>query len=63
MWAGELLHELLSGEKTPGVPDGIREQARRILRHFPTRYDINTIARREERSGRFPMLERLEPDR
>ena len=29
------LVDLLSTEQTPGVPDSVRREARRVLRHYP----------------------------
>lgn len=34
------LLDLCNSKKTPRVPAGIREQARRLLRHYPTKYDL-----------------------
>lgn len=44
LYAGELLTDLLDAVKTPGVPDSVRERARRVLRHYPARHDIAIIA-------------------
>lgn len=34
----DFLLSLLDPKKTPGVPKAIREEARRCLRHFPSKY-------------------------
>ena len=36
----QFLLDLCNPKKTPRVPAGIREQARRLLRHYPTKYDL-----------------------
>jgi len=36
----QFLLDLCNAKKTPRVPAGIREQARRLLRHYPTKYDL-----------------------
>jgi hypothetical protein len=36
----QFLLDLCNSKKTPRVPAGIREQARRLLRHYPTKYDL-----------------------
>jgi hypothetical protein len=41
------LIELLDPKKTPRVPKAIRQQASRLLKHYPTQYDM------EEMEGRF----------
>lgn len=38
--AEAFLCELLSPAATPKVPRAVRERARAILRHYPTKYDI-----------------------
>jgi hypothetical protein len=35
------LRELLSHNETPGVPEAIREQARRLPRHYPLGSDVH----------------------
>lgn len=42
--ARQFLMELCSAEKTPRVPQIIRNQARGILRHYPSDYDMNRAA-------------------
>ena len=36
----QFLLDLCNSKKTPRVPAGVREQARRLLRHYPTKYDL-----------------------
>ena len=40
----QFLLDLLDPKKTPRVPKEIREQARRCLRHYPRRYDLDLLA-------------------
>ena len=40
----EFLRELCY--TTPRVPKAVREEARRLLRHFPTKYDLDRCAAR-----------------
>jgi hypothetical protein len=35
------LRELITSELTPGVPDDVREEACRLLRHYPLPGDMN----------------------
>jgi len=34
------LMDLQDAKKYPRVPEGVREEARRLLRHYPTKYDL-----------------------
>jgi len=43
-WARELMYDLMDPKKTPGVPKTIREQARSVLRHYPSDWDIDRSA-------------------
>ncbi|MGI9143631.1 MAG: BPSL0761 family protein, partial [Fluviibacter sp.] len=40
----QFLLALCDKHKTPRVPEHIREQARFLLRHYPTRLDMDTIS-------------------
>lgn len=44
VWAKNFLYDLCDPKKTPGVPKNIREQARSILRHYPSEWDLNRAA-------------------
>lgn len=44
----QFLLQLLDPKKTPRVPRYIREQAHRLLRHYPTKFDMQFIAKRED---------------
>jgi hypothetical protein len=44
----KFLYDLLDPKKTPRVPKEIREQAHRLLRHYPTKFDMDTISDRED---------------
>jgi len=60
-WAGQLLIELLDPDLNPDIPEKVREQARRVLRHYPAPLEIVSLAQRDERNpiGR-PMLDSAE---
>lgn len=47
----QFLLELCDPTLTPRVPRKIREQARALLRHYPTGYDMERISRKEDQSG------------
>jgi hypothetical protein len=51
VWAGELLRELTRHDLMPDVPENVREQARRVLRHYPMPSEIVSLALRDERSS------------
>ena len=44
----KFLLELLDPKKTPRVPLSVRKEARNLLRHYPTEFDMNMIADRED---------------
>ena len=44
----QFLMDLLDAKKTPRVPKSIRESARHCLRHYPTKFDMEIIAERED---------------
>lgn len=46
LWAEQFLQDLMDPRKTPRVPKQIRQQARAVLRHYPSTYYIDQIARR-----------------
>ena len=41
----QFLYDLLFPKKTPKVPKAIRERARRLLRHYPSSYWIDTCSK------------------
>jgi hypothetical protein len=43
-WANDLLVRLLDKKATPRVPETVREEARRILRHYPNDFDLHLAA-------------------
>lgn len=45
LWAGRFLQSLSYSSETPRVPLKIREQARSILRHFPSQWDMDRASR------------------
>ena len=42
----KFLLDLLDPKKTPRVPREVRDNARRCLRHYPRRYDLDRMATR-----------------
>lgn len=40
----DFLAELLDPKKTPRVPKEVRQQASRMLKHFPRNYDMEIVA-------------------
>ena len=43
-WAREFMYELMDPKKTPGLPKAIRDQARSVLRHYPSDWDMSRAA-------------------
>ncbi len=41
----EFLVELMSAERTPGIPDAVRSEARRLLRHYPSLTELDLAHR------------------
>jgi hypothetical protein len=41
----EFLLELQDPTKSPGVPEEVRREANRLLRHFPSTWDLNAAHR------------------
>ena len=48
VWTHDFLVELLDPKATPRVPKIIRERARRLLRHYPSKFEMDVIADRED---------------
>jgi hypothetical protein len=44
----KFLLDLLDPKKTPRVPRLIRQDARNLLRHYPSEFEMNVIADRED---------------
>lgn len=40
----EFLYDLMDPKKTPRVPKSVREDARRCLKHFPLKYEMERAA-------------------
>jgi hypothetical protein len=53
----KFLFALLDPKKTPRVPLSVRKEARNLLRHYPSEFDMNMIADREDgmEVASFPM--------
>lgn len=43
----EFLYSLLDPKVTPRIPKYIRDEAYRLLRHFPTQLDMELVSERE----------------
>ena len=52
----KFLYDLLDSKKTPRVPRSIRQQASNLLRHYPSEFDMNMIADREDTEGNNGIL-------
>lgn len=57
MWARNFLYDLCDTKKTPGVPKSIRDQARTILRHYPSEWEMQ----RASAGSPDVFQERMEP--
>jgi hypothetical protein len=44
----QFLYDLCDSKKTPRVPKSVRQEAHRLLRHYPSQYEMNMIADRED---------------
>jgi hypothetical protein len=44
----QFLQELMRPDRTPRIPRRIREQAASLLKHYPSQWDMDTIANRED---------------
>jgi len=47
----KFLYDLLDPKKTPRVPLSVRKDARSLLRHYPSEFEMNMIADREDTEG------------
>lgn len=60
-YAREFLRDLLDSGITPRVPRSVREQARRVLKHFPSDLDVNRANERvPETFGKLSYGEKYE---
>ena len=48
IWTEQFLADLMDPKVTPRVPKAIRDQARRLLRHYPSKFEMDVIANRED---------------
>jgi hypothetical protein len=48
IYTEKFLLNLVNPKVTPRVPKSVREEARRLLRHYPSQFDMDTIAARED---------------
>lgn len=49
----KFLLDLCDPKLTPRVPKGIREQARSLLKHYPNKFSMEEISKREESTVSF----------
>lgn len=47
-WTRDFLYELIDPKKTPRVPKAVRQRALHLLRHYPSAFDMELIANRED---------------
>jgi hypothetical protein len=58
LFAYDLLNDLCAPAKTPGVPAEVRDRALHVLRHYPDRFEITSIAEHGARGALMnPMLD------
>ena len=55
IWTEQFLCDLLDPKKTPRVPKAIRQQANRLLRHYPSKFHMDLIADREDNPSLYHM--------
>lgn len=48
IYARDFLRDLLDPKETPKVPRAIRERAYRCLRHFPSEYELERVAKESD---------------
>lgn len=48
MQTEEFLYSLLDPQQTPRVAKSIREEARRLLRHYPNKFEMDSVCDRED---------------
>lgn len=56
MWTAQFLQQLTDSKQTPRVPKAVRDQARHLLRHYPTQYEMEIISSREDGDETHPQL-------
>jgi hypothetical protein len=54
VFTGNFLYDLIDPKKTPRVPKAIRQRAKGLLRHYPTLYEMEVIADREDGDNQHP---------
>jgi hypothetical protein len=47
----QFLLDLLFSKKTPRVPKEIRQRASQLLRHYPSRYEMEMIAEQQDNNS------------
>jgi hypothetical protein len=55
IYTEQFLLDLLDPKKTPRIPKSIRERARGLLRHYPSKYYMDMIADREDNNDSPPL--------
>lgn len=56
VYTREFLLSLIDPKETPRIPKAIRKQALRLLRHYPSKHEMDIIANREDGDEEFPMM-------
>ena len=51
IWTESFLKDLLDPKATPRVPRSVRQQASRLLRHYPSKWEMDMIAEGEDGGG------------
>lgn len=54
--AEQFLLELCDPKKTPRIPKEIRRRAGRLLKHYPTSWDMQVISEREDSTADHPKI-------
>jgi len=54
--AGTFLWDLLDRKKTPRVPSSVREEARRVLRHYPVDMEVDALFEPHEKQNKTSIL-------
>jgi hypothetical protein len=56
VYTREFLLSLLDPKETPRIPKAIRKQALRLLRHYPSKFEMDIIANREDGDEEIPLM-------
>jgi len=59
LYTEQFLYELCDTKKTPRVPRAIREKALRLIRHYPSEYDMKVIVDKEDGKSFSPLFHKV----